>query len=115
MLLPVEVAAFHPYRSGVLPPNRQDSSLWPYSSPSARGSPAFGRVRYRTLLKCETLTPCGVKVRAPYSGRELPATVPCGARTFLYEGMPHSGCLASFACILPRYPARISHTSHFRQ
>jgi hypothetical protein len=65
-----------------------------------------------TLLRCETLTPFGVEVRVPYSGRVLPATVPCGARTFLHARLTvHSGCLASFA---RHFTARNGNTSHFR-
>ena len=75
----------------------QDSSLWPYSSPWA----------YSFTHRSGTL-PYGAVYESycsPYSGRVLPATLPCGARTFLcmrpateVEVEPaRSGCLVSFA------------------
>ena len=47
---------------------------------------ASGLVSVALFLAFEThsLLPTGSKVHVPYSGRVLPATLPCGARTFLY-------------------------------
>ena len=43
---------------------------------------ASGELRLRNPPTCETLLPCGSKA-GRLGGRVLPATVPCGARTFL--------------------------------